>query len=122
MWILRFHLLSSKDYNKLGRICQKYGFVSRTHSVTVYAKASVKYMTGKYSWRTLSREFHIDHSALSKFYTFSRESGLLEEIFHVFLESRIALYIGDTQSISTYDLDHSQEIYELTQKQIVSMI
>ncbi len=122
MWILRFHLLQPKDYNKIDRICKKYGFVSRTHSPIIYSKASIKYATQKHSWRSLSGEFHIDHAALAKFFTSAKDSGLLQEIFHIFLERRIALYIGEKRSISGEQLDNSQEIFELTQAEILTIL
>ena len=47
---------------------------------------------------------------------------MLEEILHTFLNSKTALYIGDTKSIDITTLDNSQEIYDLTQKQFESML
>ena len=47
---------------------------------------------------------------------------MLEEILHVFLESRTALYIGDTKSIDIVTLDNSREIYDLTKTQLESML
>lgn len=122
MWILRFHLLQSKDYNKIERVCKKYGFISRSHSPIVYCKACIKYTTQKYSWRTLSKEFHIDHAALAKFYTQAKYSGLLQEIFHIFTDRKIALYIGKNKSITSEELDNSKEILELTQQEIMTIL
>lgn len=110
MWILRFHLLQPKDYNKIERVCKKHGFVSRTHSSLVYCKACVKHTTQKDSWRSLSREFHIDHAALAKFYTQAKYSGLLREIFHIFIDRKIALYIGQNKTITSEELDNSRKI------------
>lgn len=122
MWILRPHLLRSKDYNKLSRIFQKYGFKTRSHSPTVYAKALMKRVTLGTSWRSLESEFHIHHSALLRFYEYARESGMLREIFHTLIERRICLYIGQRQHISAADLDSSEEILQLTQAEFESIL
>lgn len=122
MWIIRFHLLQSKDYNKIQRICKKYGFVPRKTSQIVFAKASLLHHTQKKSWRSLASQFAIDHAALYRFDKFSKTSPMLEEIFHVFLDSKIALYIGDNKTIDTYTLNNSEDIYILTKKQFKSML
>jgi len=122
MWIIRFHLLGTKHYNKIQRICKKYGFSPRKASPIVFAKATVLHSTQKTSWRALGREFHIDHILLYRFYELSRESEMMREIFHVFLQSRSALYIGDTKSISIAHLDNSSEIYDLTKREFESML
>lgn len=57
MWILRYHLIQTKDYNKISRICKKYGFIPKQHSSIIYAKAVVKHATQKTSWRALKNEF-----------------------------------------------------------------
>lgn len=122
MWILRFHLLQPKDYNRVTRMCAKYGFISRSHSPLQYAKASIKYATQQTSWRTLSHEFHIDHAALARFYESAKKSGLLGEIFHIFVERKVALYIGTKSNILAGELDNSEEIYLLTRREMESML
>jgi hypothetical protein len=122
MWILRFHLLKSKDYNKISRICKKYGFVTRIHSPVVFAKAYIKYTTQKTSWRALSREFGIDYGQLHRFHDFVKFNHLEQQIFHVFLETRSALFIGNSRQFEVQLLDHSQEILALTQKQFASIL
>jgi len=71
MWIIRFHLLQTKHYNKINRISKKYGFVTRKHSTLVFSKALVLHLTQKTSWRTLGREFGVDHILLYRFNEFS---------------------------------------------------
>lgn len=122
MWILRFHLLKPKDYNKVNRICHKYGFFPRKYACIIFAKASVKHITQKISWRTLAREFGIDHIQLYKFYENAQKSSMLSEIFHVFLESRSALYIGDIRHINNDFLDNNQDIIDLTQRTFESIV
>ena len=122
MWILRFHLLKTKQYNKINRICKKYGFITRSHSSITYAKASVKHMTQKTSWRTLAREYGVDHNSLYKFHNLSKNTPMLEEILHVFSDARIALYIGDMKHIDTHYLDNAQEVLDLTNRRLKSML
>jgi len=122
MWILRFHLLQTKDYNKIHRICKKYGFITRIHSPIVFTKAYIKYITQKISWRSLGREFWVDHAGLHKFYDFVEKNNLQSEIFHVFLESRAAVYIGGNRSFTIEELDNSLKIYSLTQKEFESIL
>ena len=103
-------------------MCKKHGFIPRKIAPVVFAKASLLHCTQKTSWRALGREFWVDHILLYRFYEHSRESKMLEEILHTFLNSKTALYIGDTKSIDITTLDNSQEIYDLTQKQFESML
>lgn len=51
-----------------------------------------------------------------------RHNHMQQEIFHVFLESRAALYIGDCREFNMSILDNSQEVYELTQKHFESIL
>mgnify|MGYP000574930995 CR=1 FL=1 len=122
MWIIRFHLLQSKHYNKINRICKKYGFVTRKHTPLVFSKALVLHITQKTSWRTLGREFGVDHILLYRFHDFASKSDMLREILHVFLESRSALNIGNTKQINSDTLNNSSEIYDLTKSRFESII
>lgn len=122
MWIIRFHLLQPKHYNKINRICKKYGFVTRKHTPLVFSKALLLHATQKTSWRSLGREFGLDHILLYRFHEFSSQSDMLREILHVFLESRSALYIGDIKQISIDTLNNSNELYDLTKSRFESII
>ena len=122
MWILRFHLLQTKDYNKIARICKKYGFLPRQHSPVIFAKALLLYATQKKSWRMIGRELGVNHIWLYKFYEFSKESDCLREIFHVFIDARIALYVGDKKHIEREFLDNSEEVLELTKGVLRNML
>jgi hypothetical protein len=122
MWIIRFHLLQTKHYNKIARACKKHGFMPRKIAPTVFAKACLLHCTQKTSWRALGREFWVDHILLYRFHQLARGSDLLEEIIHTFLEWRIALYIGDIKEIDISTLDNSSEIFNLTKKQFESIL
>lgn len=122
MWILRYHLLTPKHYNKVSRLCQKHGFKTRTHSPVLYAKASIKHLTQKNSFRSLSREYAVSHITLHSFFSIAKNSDLLSEIFHVFLEWGIVLFIGDMRHINIGLLENNPEIYELTKVEIESMM
>ncbi len=122
MWILRFHLLQTKDYNKIARICKKYGFLPRQNSPIIFAKASIIHMTQKTSWRLIARELGVSHISLYNFHEQSQKTPLLEEIFHVFISRRIALYIGDMRHIARGYLDNNKEIIALTKKELLAML
>ncbi len=79
-------------------------------------------MTQKTSWRALSREFWIDYGQLHKFYDFLKNNQIEDQIFHVFLETRSALYIGNSRQFNITSLDHSEEILTLTKKQFASIL
>lgn len=121
MWIIRFHLLQTKHYNKINRICKKYGFSPRKTSCLVFAKASLLHITQKTSWRALGRKFGVDHILLYRFHETAQKSQLLEEIIHVFLESRTSLYIGNIRQIDITTLDNSSELYNLTKWEFESI-
>ncbi len=122
MWILRFHLLQTKDYNKISRICKKYGFMPRQNSPIIFAKASIMHMTQKISWRTIAREFGVSYISLYNFHEQAQKTLMLEEIFHVFIDRRITLYIGDIKHIERGYLDNNEEILKLTKKELLSML
>ncbi|MCD5375381.1 hypothetical protein LR010_02960 [Candidatus Gracilibacteria bacterium] len=122
MWIIRFHLLQTKHYNKIVRTCKRHGFFPRKIAPTVFAKACLLHCTQKTSWRALGREFHVDHILLYRFYTSASKTELLEEILHIFLESRIALNIGEAKQVNISQLDNSSEIYDLTMQQLPSIL
>ncbi len=122
MWIIRFHLLESKHYNKMNRIYKKYGFLPRRASPVSFAKASLLHHTQKISWRAISRQVSVDHSSLYRFDEFAREHSMHREIFHVFLESKSALYIGKNRVIDMQTLDNSQQIYDLTKAELESIL
>jgi hypothetical protein len=122
MWIIRFHLLQTKHYNKITRTCKKHGFIPRKIAPTVFAKACLLHCTQKTSWRALGREFWVDHILLYRFYNSASNTGLLEEIIHIFFESHAALYIGDLKQINIGALDNSSEIYDLTMRQLSSIL
>lgn len=122
MWIIRFHLLQTKHYNKIHRICKKYGFITRKISPLVYSKALLLHTTQKTSWRTLGNQFWVDHILLYRFSDFSCRSDMYREILHVFLESRSALYIGDSRQVHIESLNNSSEIYNLTKREFESML
>ncbi|MDA9129122.1 hypothetical protein N9J72_01430 [Candidatus Gracilibacteria bacterium] len=122
MWILRFHLLQTKDYNKIARICKKYGFSPRQHSPIVFAKGLIIHETQKKSWRMIGRELGVNHIGLYKFHELARNSECLREIFHVFIESRMALYVGDNKHVEKDFLDNSREVLELTCRELGSIV
>ena len=122
LWILRFHLLTSKDYNKIARICKKHGFLPRQHSPVIFAKAVMLHATQKKSWRMISRELGVNHIWLYKFYELSRKSECCSEIFHVFINSRVALYVGNMKHIEKDFLDNSDELLELTLEQLAGIV
>jgi len=47
---------------------------------------------------------------------------MIEEIFHVFLESKTALYIGDLKHVNIEVLNNSAEISDLTQQAFQSIL
>lgn len=122
MWILRFHLLESKDYNKITRICKKYGFSARKISPILLAKASVRHMTQTVSWRALAQEYCVSHLALYQFFEQARHTELLQEIFHVFIDRGISLYIGEKKHISPEDLTNITPLQVLTREQLVTIL
>jgi len=95
MWIIRFHLLETKHYNKVTRIFKKYGFVPKKLSPIILSKACILHHTQRVSWRLLSRKFSVDHTTLYRFDGQAKNSDMLREIFHVFIDARVALYVGD---------------------------
>jgi len=121
MWIIRFHLLEPKHYNKIGRIYKKYAFSPRSISWIVFAKSSLLHHTQKTSWRAIWKQFWVDHASLYRFDISARESWMLREIFHMFFESWVALYIGNKKTVSIQDLHNSDEIYDLTKEQFKSI-
>jgi len=122
MWIIRFHLLQTKHYNKINRIFKKYGFVPRKASALTFAKASLLHHTQKISWRSLARQFWVDHSALFRFDEYARENAMHKEIFHVFFVAQTCLFIGDNRVINIQTLDNNQEIYNLTKVELESIL
>jgi len=121
MWIIRFHLLQPKHYNKISRIYKKYGFSPRSIPAIIFAKASILHHTQKTSWRTIGKQLGADHVNLYRFDVLARKSWMLREIFHIFWEARIALYIGDNKVIDRRDLNNSSIIYDLTKSEFESI-
>jgi len=122
MWIIRFHLLETKHYNKISRIYKKYDFVPRKISSLVFAKACILHHTQKTSWRALGRQFWADHTALYRFDDFAMKSGMLWEIFHVFSGAKVALFIGNNKTVDIDTLGNSDEISVLTHNEFESML
>ena len=70
----------------------------------------------------IGRELWVSHIWLYKFYESACSSDMFEEIFHVFIHRRIALYVGDKKHIEKDYLDNSEEVWELTKKEFESML
>jgi len=122
MWILRFHRLESRDYNAIARILKKSGFSPRSIPPIVFAKALIFHEIEKKSWRIIAGIFGVSHIALYKFYENFSKTPEYEKIFHLFLNRRIIVYVGEKKTFSQDDLDNSEEFYSLTKERIVNML
>jgi len=122
MWILRFHRLEPRDYNTIARLLKKSGFSPRSIAPIVFAKALIYKKIQKKSWRKIAELFGVSHIALYKFYEHFSQTLEFEKIFHVFLERRIIVYVGEKRYFSQDDLDNSQELYDLTRERLASML
>ena len=122
MWIIRFHLLQTKHYNKINRICKRYDFIPRKFSPLVFSKASLLHYTQKISWRALGRKFDLDHAALYRFNQTAKETDMLQEIFQVFLEAKVAIFVGEDKNFEIWDLHTNPYFYKLTEKQFQNLL
>lgn len=122
MWIVRFHKLQTKDYNKITRLIKKSWFTTRRIAPIIYGKSLVRHVIQKRSLRNVVGEFSISHIALHKFIHFIQDKKEYEKIFHVFLEARTILYIDNPRSFTQHDLDNSEEIYILTTEVLKSIL
>ncbi|NUJ97188.1 hypothetical protein HGA92_00180 [Candidatus Gracilibacteria bacterium] len=114
MWIIRWHLIDTSDYNFIARELKKSSFVPRKIPSILFIKASILHICQKKSWRKIASELSTNHIYLFNFYQNFKNSSSLKIILHRFIEKRILLYIEEKKTFDTHFLDNNKEIIKLT--------
>ncbi len=111
MWLIRFHLIETRDYNYANRICRKMGIAPKRTSDIVLIKALLLHVFQKKSWRTVALEVGISHVTAFQFYNDVRDTAEFHEILSYFIERRIVLSILHEKNITREYLE-SDEILQ----------
>jgi hypothetical protein len=114
MWIIRWQLLDTSDYNFITRELKKNNFIPRKIPPILFVKASIIHICQKKSWRKIASEYNTNHIYLYNFYQNFKNSKSLEIILHRFIDKRILLYIDEKKHFNSLFLDNNIEIIKLT--------
>ena len=111
MWLIRFHLIETRDYNYVNRICRKMGIAPKRASDIVLIKAILLHIFQKKSWRTVALEVGISHVTAFQFYNEIKNKNELHDVLSYFIERRIILSILHEKNITREYLE-SDEILQ----------
>ncbi|MFZ2255858.1 MAG: hypothetical protein WAW59_08400 [Patescibacteria group bacterium] len=95
MWLLRFHLVETRDYNKIDRIVARTGYISHNLSTMVLVKGILLHVLQKKSWRQAGAELKVSYTALYQFAQFFESREEKKELLSYLIERKIALYIAN---------------------------
>ena len=118
MWLIRFHLLQTKDYNYINRKLKKCGFFSRKIPSIIYIKAIILYLLEKKSWRIISEKLWVSHIQLFKFYSNYKNYPELENIFHYLADQRIIVYLWEEKKFNIEEIDNTLKFLKLTKTEL----
>ena len=100
MWLIRFHLIETRDYNRLERFCRAVHFAPKKFSAMVLMKGILLYVFQKKSWRQVGSELNIPHLPIYNFYSQIQYTREFRELLIYFIERRIALSLLSEKTIT----------------------
>ena len=109
MWLIRFHLIEPRDYNRISRMCERSGFIAKKFSPLVLVKGILLHIFAKKSWRAISQELGVPHIPIYNLYRELEGTPELREILEYVIMRRIVLFTSDERYITREMLD-SEEI------------
>ncbi len=118
MWLIRFHLLKTKDYNYINRKLKKCGFFCRKNPPILFIKSSVLYLLEKKSWRIISEKLWVNHIQLFKFYSNYKNNPELKNIFHYLADQRIIVYLWEEKKFNIEEIDNTSKFLKLTKAEL----
>lgn len=108
MWLIRFHLIETRDYNRVERFCYAVGFAPRKLSSMMLVKWLLLHVFQKKSWRQIGKELGTAHIPLYNFALQFESSSELHTLLEYCIERRIVLWIGDEWHISREYLESDE--------------
>ena len=93
MLILRFHLLESKDYNKITRLINKTGFISRKLSIMILVKSTLEHDLLKISLRKVAYKYNITHINIYNFFNKVKDTKEYLEIIDYLKDRKIIIKV-----------------------------
>ena len=116
MWLLRFHLIESRDYSRVERFCREVGFTPKKFSAMLLVKGAMLHIFQKKSWRQIGRELWVAHIPVYNFTTQMEWWVAFQNLLAYLIERRIVLWIGDERNITREYLE-SEEILERSREE-----
>lgn len=111
MWLIRFHLIETRDYNRVERFCHVVDFSPRKLSGMVLVKGILLHVFQRKSWRQIGKELGVAHIPLYNFYTQFHTTESLHDLIIYFIERRIILSLLDERHVTREYLE-TDEIVE----------
>lgn len=110
MWILAFHQLETKDYNKISRLFKSHEVWTVKYSSMLLAKALTEYSCQRTSWRKISNKYNITHSSIYQIYNKSCFTSMIYEVLDYFVEREIIYFVNSkTWTFERYNESRKNE-------------
>ena len=106
MWIIRLNYITTREYNLIARTFKKIGFFPKRIPPIVFIKSLFFHYLQKKSWRNISNNLNCNYIALYNFYSKYWKSEKIKEIFQIFWDRNIIIFIGNTLNFSNNNLNN----------------
>lgn len=116
MWLIRLHLLKTKDYNKISRICKNAWLENNKYSFVLLVKWLCFHCLLNKPWRQISDLYKISYTTLYQFYNKTRSTDAFLKVFEYLCERKIILFIEDKKIINEQIMNSEETRVETLKK------
>ena len=117
MWLLRWHLIETRDYNKIERIVSRAGYGHKNYSSMLLVKWILLHTLQNKSWRLVAWELRTSHVPLYQFSVHMKWTTEFRDIISYLISRRIVLYVSHERHITT-DILSGETILLSSQKEL----
>ncbi len=120
MWLIRFHLVETRDYNKIDRLLKNLDGIPQRVSSMLLIKWTIIHLLEKKSWRRIAEQLSIPYLTLYYFFNKIKATQVFRDILLYLIDRRILLCIWEEKNITNHYLQ-GDAIIEISKNELETL-
>ena len=105
MWLIHFHKIQTKDYNRIKKIFLDHNIYLKSLSPTLISKCLLEHYCQKRSWRKISEKYGIHYSKLYQKNIKIQKTWIIHHVFTYLILEEILIYYNDSSHINNSEVN-----------------
>lgn len=98
MWLIHFHKIQTKDYNRIKKIFLEHNIYLKNLSPTLVSKCLLEHYCQKRSWRKISEKYGIHYSKIYQINIKIQKTWVIYHVFEYLVWKEILIYYNNVSN------------------------